>query len=316
MKKIISVFLALALLLLCSCAACAESPFVKTDGESVVFSDDGSGEAVVAQDMEKRVLATARDIQKEIELNGAIVTIKGLQVSNVVVRTSLEAAMLGIKQNSPYTLISLDLSVENTGTEDLYLNAADAFVVTNEKEQVSCAKAFAEGLNGLLLPGAEAEDQLYFFCGKTSIFDFEFFRFYWNAPKRENGEPIGDRIVLAFSYVDNGLSEEVKETIREAEDLLNTETISRQELSDTLSFLGCGEEAIREAIEWLAPDFEENATAALQDWIDTIHSYNEPEEKQAEYLSYDFLYDMLTETSGFTKEEASVALARCGVTAP
>lgn len=312
MKKVFAFVMSVALLLSLSADSFAASPLVRLEDGCIVFQDDGTGIPVHDETMDKTILATNRGIGQTVEWDGATATINSLQVSNMIAKSKSTAAYLGVVQNVPYLMISIDITVENTGNADLYLDDAVAYVVTNEKEQVQSLAKFSEDLRGLLVSGAKKEGQLLFLCKESSVLNFESFRFLYDAPALEGGQIIGDRASIEFRYEESSMTADQKAAVLDAWEYLDVGPVSRSAVLDYLNYLGWSSDVASFAVDVCSVDFAENALLALTDWIETIRSYNETEEETAKYLSYEYLFKMLTESDGFTDEEAHAALAQCG----
>lgn len=304
MKRFLSGVVALFFMLLCPCAG-ADYTFARIEENTVYFMDAGYSLPWEDFGLKAQHYVGNRAFDYTVNCENAIVSVFGVEIDTVSTQSD-QYRSLGIRPGKDYTLITISLEYENTGSSDIFLASDNAFVVTSRKEQVQENAAFAANRAGVLLSGAKKLTACLFVCEESSPQDCESFRLILDAPKDSAGNPIGERITVDFQLEPLPFSGEAKQALFDARDYIVEMPRSRQNLCDVIAFY-CDDETAEAVVDWLGIDWAFQAERSIKEWQDTLSSYGEPPEKQAPYLTREYLYDMLT-ADGFTQSEAEAAL--------
>lgn len=197
MKKLLSLALILALLAALAVPACAEEepePFYTVDGDTISLRDDGT----IQFDSEgSRLLLATTNMGLEIQKGDLLLTINEVRIVETTCSTESRMKMLESRYNEIVITISVDVTVENAGEEDLTFDPKEALIVTSAKEQLHVQSINTTAFEDLFLGGSAQQGKLFFVCHKTPADELTFFRLRLPAPVDENGVE-GDKITFQF----------------------------------------------------------------------------------------------------------------------
>lgn len=169
------------------------------DGNTITIFDDGTGTFVDEQDMSKHPVVTCRNIGYETTLGPVLLKINSIQIANAVTTSDMVSSYLGIEKDKEYTLISLDITVENTSDDDISIYPDQSTIVTDHKEQIDCNMSGSEDVGGDYYGKVEKSGLIVFFAEKSPASEITSFNWRVSGPYDENFTRLADDITIKIN---------------------------------------------------------------------------------------------------------------------
>lgn len=172
---------------------------VVVNGNTITLSDDGSEKASSQDGIEKTPLVSTHDINATYQTGPMTITVNKAQLSNIKVSDQSTADMMSVPKDETVGLLVIDLTVENTSTDDISFYPNQSVIVTNTKEQIDCALWFSDSVGGDFLGQVVKNGQIYFFFNGPAD-EVNHIQWRIDSPFDTNYENIGDTLVVEFDF--------------------------------------------------------------------------------------------------------------------
>ena len=169
------------------------------EGNTITVTDDGSGNSVDDNGMEKTPIVTTRGINYEAQLGPMLFKVNSIQVAKIKAENSDVASAVNIEVGQEATLISLDITCENTSDDDIAFYPDQSIVVTDHKEQISCMTFWSDNVGGDFLGNVEKTGQIFFIAEKTPADEIASFSIRIDAPHNSNYDKVSDDLKIDFN---------------------------------------------------------------------------------------------------------------------
>lgn len=169
------------------------------DGNTITVSDDGTGEPVDEEGMKKTPVVTTRGINYETMLGPVLFKINSIQIAVISADNETYASYVGIETGKEYTLISIDMTVENTSDEDVYFYPDQSTVITDHKEQITSNLLASDSVGGDFYGNVEKTGQVFFIAEKTPADELESFNLRIDGPSGSSHSRLTDDITIKFN---------------------------------------------------------------------------------------------------------------------
>lgn len=173
---------------------------VEIDGNTITLGDDGSEKASSQDGIEKAPLVSARDINATYQTGPMTITVNKVQLSNIKVSDQSTADMMNVPKDETVGLLVIDLTAENTSTDDITFYPNQSVIVTNTKEQINCDLWFSDSVGGDFLGQVVKNGQIYFFFSSPAD-EVNHIQWRIDSPFDTNYENVGDTLVVEFELV-------------------------------------------------------------------------------------------------------------------
>lgn len=174
------------------------SSIVDIIGNTITVMDDGSGESGKQNGLVKTVFLTNRNIGYSGESGPIKYEVQGIQISKIKPTTSDTASMLGLNIDQEATLVAIQLSVENTSSEDISFYPHMSTIVTSSKEQVEADWIMSDSVGGDFYGNVSRQGQIFFICKNTKADDLTHIQWRINGPSNSSFDRVGDNITIEF----------------------------------------------------------------------------------------------------------------------
>ena len=172
---------------------------VAIDENTITVSDDGTGEPVDEEGMKKTPVVTTRGINYETMLGPVLFKINSIQISVISANNETYASYVGIETGKEYTLISIDMTVENTSDEDVYFYPDQSTVITDHKEQITANLLASDSVGGDFYGNVEKTGQVFFIAEKTPANELASFNLRIDGPSGSSHSRLTDDITIKFN---------------------------------------------------------------------------------------------------------------------
>lgn len=203
MKRTIAMILALAFMFGLCVAAYAqdkeEKKLVEIDSNTITVRDDGTGLSDSKEGMEKTVVLTNRNIGYKGQSGPFVFEVEGIQIAKLVVTDEDTAFFLDLEPGKEVTLVSIQMSVENTSNENLTFFPYTSTIVTSDKEQVMGDWLLSDEVGGEFKGNVVKQGQIYWFCNNTNADNLTHLRWIIEAPHDRRSNEVGEEVVIEFN---------------------------------------------------------------------------------------------------------------------
>ena len=179
----------------------ADEALTTIDGSTITLRDDGTGEDRNDSDMKKTVALTNREIGYVVEQGPFTITVNSVQVADIVANSDEYASFLGMETGSSAALFAVDVTVENTSGDTMYIYPDQSTIVTNTKEQVTADFFVSDSVGGAFMGNVVKSGQIFFLCKNTIAADLNQVVWHIDSPHDSNLDHIGEEIVMTFNFV-------------------------------------------------------------------------------------------------------------------
>lgn len=180
-------------------AAPAED-LVTIDGMTITVKDDGTGTTTDESGVKKTPLFTNRNVGFEMECGPMIFKINAVQLSTFVSSDESINSFLDIDADTEVTLITLEVTAENTSDEDINFYPDQAQLVTDQKEQITSEMFLNDDVGGEFLGKVEKTGLIYFVAKKSPADAINTVTLRINAPHNSDFESLGEHIAVTINF--------------------------------------------------------------------------------------------------------------------
>ena len=174
---------------------------VSIDGNVITVRDDGSGEVTKDSGMKKTPILTARNIGYKGEAGPIVYTVNGIQVASMNISDEDSASVLGVEKGEDFTLVAIDMTVENTSDDDISFYPYMSTIVTNTKDQIESNWLLSDSVGGDFLGNVEKSGQIFWICENVNADDLSHIKWRIDSPHDEDYDHFGDDVVIEFEFV-------------------------------------------------------------------------------------------------------------------
>ena len=96
--------------------------------------------------------------------------------------------------------VQVDISVENTGNEEVNFYVSQPMLITDTGEELRSNRWLNDHLAGEPLEGGTQSGSLFFVLEETSAEDIESATLVWDAPFDEDWEDVGDDVEVEVTF--------------------------------------------------------------------------------------------------------------------
>lgn len=180
----------------------AEEPaegLVVVDGNTITLSDDGSEKASSKDGIEKTPLLSARDINATYQTGPMTLTVNKVQLSNIKVSDQSTADMMSVPKDETVGLFVIDITAENTSTDDITFYPNQSVIITSTKEQIHCDLWFSDSVGGDFLGQVIKNGQIYFFFSAPAD-EVNHIQWRIDPPFDTNYDNAGEAVTVEFDF--------------------------------------------------------------------------------------------------------------------
>ncbi len=155
------------------------------------------GTTVDDADMKKVPYLTVENMGLHFESGPIQMDITGMQIAEITFHDADLADTAELDQDTPATMVTLDVSAENTSEEEVFF-PFDSTLVTNTKEQAHDNYSFGEYQDGTFYGNVIQDAFLVFFLPKTSPEELAELKFIFEAPYGSEYGDLGEKITFTI----------------------------------------------------------------------------------------------------------------------
>jgi hypothetical protein len=96
--------------------------------------------------------------------------------------------------------VQMDLTVENTGEEDISFYASQATIATSTGEQLESDMWLSDHIDGDMMAGTSHSGSFFFVLENSNAEDVESVRITWSAPSNEDFEDVGEDVDIEIEF--------------------------------------------------------------------------------------------------------------------
>ena len=149
--------------------------------------------------MKKDVIITTRNIGYTGQAGPFTYEIQSIQLAKINA-TGDAASMLGLEDGKDATLIAIQVSTENTSTDDMKWYPNMSKIVTSDKEQVSAHMFLSDSVGGDYLGNVVKTGQIYFICKESDAENLTGFIWRIDPPTDTKYNRLCDEIKIDFKF--------------------------------------------------------------------------------------------------------------------
>lgn len=172
---------------------------VSIDGNTITISNDRTGKSVDEDGLKKNPIVTTRNIGYETTLGPVLFKINGIEVSVVSAENSTVASVLDIEIGKEYTLISIDMTVENTSENDISFYPNQSTIITDHKEQINANLFGSDDVGGDFYGNVEKTGQVFYIAEKTPADELTSFNLRIDAPHNSSYDRLSENITITVN---------------------------------------------------------------------------------------------------------------------
>ena len=176
----------------------ASSSLVDISGNTITVRDDGSGVSGKQDGLVKTVFLTNRNIGYVGQSGPIKYEVQGIQIAAIKPTTSDAASMLGLNKDQEATLVAIQLSVENTSSEDVSFYPHMSTIVTSSKEQVESDWIMSDSVGGDFFGNVNKQGQIFWICKNTQADKLTHIQWRMDGPSNSSFDRVGDNITIEF----------------------------------------------------------------------------------------------------------------------
>jgi hypothetical protein len=120
------------------------------------------------------------------------------QVNAASGELSPDLAAMMESENIEY--VQMDITVENTGEEDITFYASQATIATSTGEQLESDMWMSDHIDGEMMSGTSHSGSFFFILENSNAEDIENVRITWSAPHDEDFNDIGEEVDIEASF--------------------------------------------------------------------------------------------------------------------